>query len=85
MDKLTFELGEYEEGLAWKIEFNRECSLYDRIKPCKHASEVRRDEKYAIEYVTVPRLIVAYNEGGYLRTMVCLDCILEAAAKIEGE
>jgi hypothetical protein len=28
---------------------------------------------------TCPRVVVAFNEGGYCTTGVCLDCILEAA------
>lgn len=30
----------------------------------------------------IPRVVVAYNEGGYCTTGVCLDCILESVEKL---
>lgn len=33
----------------------------------------------------VPRVVVATNESGFATTGVCLDCILEAAATLDGK
>lgn len=41
----------------------REIPLGDKIKPSIH--------------YTVPRVLIAANEGGYNSTGVCVDCLLE--------
>jgi len=70
-------------GDSWYImfdeEFNSPC--------CEHCYKVERSRlKYEAGYAFVcPRMVVAYNEGGYNSTGVCLDCILAAAAQIEME
>lgn len=42
---------------------------------CKHCAESDNMRRWKIS-----RAVQAWNEGGYNFTIVCLDCILEAAA-----
>jgi len=84
------------EGYPWKIRYNYEfCdSAESETPPCRHChshrveSETRHDddtgEEWEIQdvYWTCPAVVVAYNEGGYNSTGVCLQCILEAAQTI---
>lgn len=69
-------------------------------RPCRHAVDGRVDTPPQVYLAdpqltlspatlvltkwTVPRVVVAWNEGGPCSTGICLDCILEAAAKLDG-
>lgn len=83
---LGFEIGEYAEGFPWELEINGErCTNYSGA-PCKHALNYREEVDPggivglpSLKYVTVPRLLNAYNEGRHNMTSLCLDCVLEAA------
>ncbi len=68
---ITIDEGCVWEGRKWEIHFN--VKSWDGETVCRHA----------IEGNHIPRVVVAYNEGGYCDAGVCLDCILEAAAKLE--
>lgn len=65
--------------------------------PCSHATNVRLEPRYTAQQMdrmpkgstnwhevrwTVPRVVHCRTQGGYDCTLVCLDCILEAAAKL---
>jgi len=83
METLTFAEGEFAEGFDWEIQTNVDVQY---AEPCKHCYNDRMenrttayDETYSVRTFTGPRAVVAYNEGGHNGTMVCLDCILEAA------
>lgn len=90
-----FKVGEYGEGYPWKIvEDVEETDQWNHVKPCPHAhsfgSKEDRDlctgELLGVSKTwIVPAVVVAYNEGHCNGTAVCLDCILEAAAKIRGK
>lgn len=76
------------EGGPWKLVADRECSAYGGGKPCPHCHSARdkvhtRLDKstYTEPVWTCPRVVIAYNEGGYNSTGVCLDCILAACCE----
>jgi len=54
---------------------------------CKHCKKVeieKEEDAFDPEDKFIcPRAVVAYNEGGYNSTGVCLDCILEVVAGLE--
>ena len=91
--EIKFENGGIWEEYQWTIRFDYEHVYNSKEKiPCKHCLDEREivktrwsGEKYTRKACTVPRVVVARNEGGFNSTGVCLDCILEAAASIEGE
>ena len=69
------------DGTHWEIHHNEEVSPWSNIHPCKHCSPVALREingSYRDRFWTVPKMVIAYNEGGYASTGICLDCILEA-------
>lgn len=83
-----FDSGCMWEGPEWFIKENEECSGYSSI-PCKHCYGDHQNVGTSIDGSTFeervwvcPRVVVAYNEGGYASTGVCLDCILDAAAEL---
>ncbi|GEM_PF-5189668 len=50
------------------------------------AGGLRGNDKYTCPHVhedIVPRVVVAYNEGGYNSVGICADCLLEALQKLE--
>ena len=90
-DTVEFADGSMWEGLPWGIRFNEECSEFSGGKMCKHCIDKRTrvhksKDRHRKEVIwTCPRVVVAFNEGGYNSTGVCLDCILEAVNKIKEE
>ena len=57
-------------------------------EPCKHGFGVEIEvhgpypsgcKRYEKKRWRVPLVVIAYNEGGYNCTAVCVDCLLEAA------
>ena len=95
MKTLKFELGEFEEGHSWDIQFNRgmcqEMWADSKTRVCKHCKDVETEimrtgkHQYTSISFVIPRVVTARTNGGHSYTTVCLDCILEAAAKIGGE
>jgi len=90
---LEIKLGEFCEGLPWKLVENEECD--NDIEPCKHCVDVRQSAprfRHADGAVTnakhktytVPLSVHALNEAGYNGTIVCYHCIVEAAALLDG-
>lgn len=77
--------GGYCEFPGWAIVENsiEYCTPADA---CKHATAIARvthttypdKSKFTMEYVVVPRVVQAFNEGGCNSTTVCVDCILDA-------
>lgn len=61
-----------EDG-DWEI--IRDGTTTDR---CKHCTEQVENGYFEKEW-RIPRAVIAYNQGGYDCTVVCLDCILEKA------
>lgn len=71
----------------WEIVQNAEGSDMGSRADCKHCINHRTEHRkgtngyeYDEKLWDIPRAVVAYNEGGYNCTVVCLDCILEVAA-----
>lgn len=91
MDR-SFEVGEYGEGMPWKIQENYDVESDERYGPwaCSHAVFLREEERrdyrgviYAkVKIYRLPRGILALNEGGCNSTLVCGDCIREALSAI---
>ena len=72
--KIEIKKGEFTEGYSWFIE-----STFEGIEEedaCHHATK-SENGTYAVRAA-----VTAKNEGGFNGTAVCLDCILENAAKI---
>jgi hypothetical protein len=75
----------FSEGGMWeKRQFHIEpsCEVYDYNgqKPCRHCHSHRvRTSKRGVttHYWTCPAVVVAWNEGGWSSTGVCVQCILE--------
>ena len=88
-EKVFFE-GCMWEGGPWEIRFDEKCSEMDGNKPCRHcfSKEIVTTCAWggSVDSIWVcPRVVVAYNEGHYASTGVCLDCILEAAKTLEAK
>jgi hypothetical protein len=78
-----------EGGFQWQVQFDYEdLQIVDdktgSKQSCPHAHSERLElqhsvvgSEYYYAYWIVPRVIVAFNEGGYAGTVVCLDCVLE--------
>ena len=88
-EEYEFESGCMQEGSNWRIVINHRCSELAGGKPCKHCynekveTHTRVDGGQWIERVWIcPRVVVAYNEGGFNSTIVCLDCILDAVTSL---
>jgi hypothetical protein len=89
LEPIEFVDGCMWEDFVWHIEFNK----FIEGGSCKHCIDehihVRTrytddpNNTYETRGSICPRIVVALNEGGYNSTGVCLDCILEAAAKID--
>lgn len=74
-----FKHGEYSEGMSWELEEDVALDVWGcgLRGVCRHA--VLLDE----QHVRVPRIIRAYNEGGYNSTQMCVDCLLDALAGVD--
>lgn len=84
--KRCFPSGGAWESSCWHVQINAVISGYDGRDPCRHCGQSFRvsnrrsdGEVYTLKHWVCPRVVVAFNEGGYSTTGVCLDCILEAA------
>ena len=74
--------GEYSEGMKWEVRKNKREHYAHKTAVCKHALNIKptnNDSKTVS--CTVPRVIVAWCEGGYNCTHLCLDCVLESYGK----
>lgn len=85
--EFEFQVGEYAEGMTWRILIDYHASI-DDIEPCKHAhSKYIKISEYnpgrIYEYAIVPVIIECKNEGGYNVTHLCLDCLLEAYEQVK--
>lgn len=72
------------DGYAWELVRDADVPWTYGAPRCHHASSLwptlRRAHGgrfYVQWYVTMPRVVRAYNEGGYATTGVCADCVLE--------
>lgn len=88
-----FKEGAFWEDSEFEIISNMEVSGGDDLKkPCKHCHSphkiifTRHDftEWHNIEWIC-PFVIIAYNEGGYNSTGVCLNCVIENTKDINIE
>lgn len=83
------EVGDYGEGIPWEVQYDYVID-HNEWNLCPHVTNVSREahepgkplrddppRNWMVTRFTVPRLVVAYNEGGYAATGVCLDCILD--------
>lgn len=89
MANYKFNNGCLWEGGGFEIEIDCEVdeSNGDICKHChsKYIEENKRFDGtsyYRTKYIC-PKVVVAYNEGGYNTTGVCLDCIIEANETIK--
>ncbi len=80
---LIIPIGGMWEDASWEIHFDDLVTAEYTI-PCPHCHSPQKNE-YGWDVVVCPRVIVASNEGGYNSTGVCLDCVLDAAKKLDGE
>ena len=91
----TVVAGEYAEGDPWEIVRDHVVTVgYEsadgksssRVLPlCPHAISVepeRFDRSTRELRARIPVAVRAHNEGGCNSTLVCLDCILQEAAKV---
>jgi hypothetical protein len=83
--KHEFKIGGMWECPDWHIELDHTTSGVE-ADMCPHCRDLRnepfqRSDGTAVDWwvFTCPRVVVAFNEGGYCTTGVCLDCILDAA------
>jgi hypothetical protein len=83
------------QGSLWEEEGLDLCLNYLLFKdhapggtpPCPHSKYMEtfhfaggiHDATWAENAYIVPRVIIAYNEGGHATTGVCLDCLSEVA------
>lgn len=77
----------YDYNLKYAFGYKNSITDYNPIR-CKHChspSEVVSDYttrrgKWVEKYVIVPRVIRAFNEGGYNSIVICVDCLKEVLA-----
>lgn len=90
METIVIEKGSYGDFPHWEIEVRSNVGNYD-VVPCFHAILITETHpEWSENALTnpdktqflIPRLAVAYNEGGHRSTGICIDCILEAIAKL---
>lgn len=73
-----FEIGGVWEESEWRIEYDHEVIFPEPDEePCPHGVDIELDDPDQARW-SVPRVVVATNEGGFNSTGVCLDCILDA-------
>lgn len=85
------------EGGEFEIRFNKKTCIHVNIDisdeadyVCKHCipapNEIttRHDgSTFTSAHVIIPRIVIAWNEGGCCTTGVCLDCLLEAVETLK--
>ncbi len=94
---IEFAIGGMHDFPRWYMHLNEHYGQNTRDYICPHSNEVfRGDPLFEVRHSwdgrdlsdkyqwIVPRVVVAYNEGGFNSTSVCLDCILEALRKQDG-
>lgn len=76
------------EGSEFEIRTNEEISESNDSEPCKHCgAEYEKQHKtydgavFTRRYWVCPFVVVAWNEGGYATTGICLECIIESGRK----
>ncbi len=84
--KITIENGGIWEEPSWEINFNYHGDEY--LNQCRHCVLISPGHpRWVAEggpgQFLVPRLVMGINEGGFNSVGICLDCILEAATKLE--
>ncbi len=93
-EKLCFPGGQWE-GDSWEVQFNVHMQENEPFELCPHAIRLERidprfnvrtssdgrDLTWKIQWI-IPRIAVAYNEGGHCSTGICIDCIADALPKI---
>lgn len=70
-----FDIGGIWELPQFDIEFDYVSGKWQH--KCKHARTGAKEGEHVI-----PRVVIAWNEGGHCSTGVCLDCILDAAKTV---
>ncbi len=86
--EVHFKIGGYCEESTFEVGLNSlEYSAHKYA--CPHATDLiivrtfRSDGSFFdSEYVAVPRVVIAHNEGNCNCTTVCLDCIIEAGRRL---
>ena len=82
-----FEIGGMWGRSGWQIISNVRCEGREGlVYPCLHCTGIRKTKtgRDRQEWIC-PRMVVAEDAEGLSTTGVCLDCILDAAKKIEAE
>ena len=81
-------VGDYGEGIPWALVAGSQQCLRWISEPCPHVgpsytADVQGNPTVdgQVQYANVPCVVVAFNEGGYDCTEVCLDCVFDAAIK----
>ena len=90
-ENIVLKTGCIWESGNWEIAFDEDIEENNNgSPPCSHCIDRHihlHTTFYGDTYEKVrwlcPRTVVAWNEGGYNSTGVCLDCILEAAGKLD--
>jgi hypothetical protein len=91
--------GTFNEGQLWEdwpdhpAEIHQDHKLWVFLsdpKPCRHAhspEEVPPKDGWSSgrRWWIIPRVLVAYNEGGYCSTGVCLDCLERELGESKGD
>jgi len=90
-DPVKFEVGGVWETPDFEIRFDNKCSSLTHECPCPHAYDfsIRTGKTHAGREWTdrqwfVPRALVAFNEGGFCSTGICVDCALAAIKSLDG-
>lgn len=65
---MEFEVGEYAEGLPWRITEGEKIEIAYTRDPCPHAIKDG-------EYYVIPATVEARNEAGCAATLVCVACL----------
>ncbi len=80
---LVISIGGLWEDADWEIRFDEHVEVkYNHT--CPHCHSPQKNER-GDPVVISPRVIVARNECGYNSVGLCLDCVLDAAKKLDGE
>lgn len=86
---IEFSIGGIVEFNCWWIKRDEHHSDdFPYFTPCSHAVRIGPDhpafevDRNHPQYI-IPRVVEAANEGGFCSTTVCLDCILEAARRLD--
>ena len=83
--KTKFSEGGMWEDPCFEIEYDVDVEVFNK---CRHCGPVYKEvhvsfsgSTFTTEHVNCPAVVVARNEGGHNSTGVCLQCIMEAAAR----